>query len=193
MGTEDNGWTQLLAALHSAGKDVDLDLSASTRSSNGHFQTGIGLVYPLSVDGMHNIVSIVLPNTTVTTIPSRAFNSLTNLTSIIIPDSISLIGGRAFSGCTGLTSIVIPDMVTRIGNYAFLDCTSLTSVTFEAATLYTIEAFIFINTHAALRIFVPVDSAEAYRAVASLNEWRNRIHRVGCEEDNPATGVCSCQ
>ena len=40
------------------------------------------------------------------------------------------IGDSAFSGCTNLSSIVIPDTVTSIGTYSFFDCSSLTSIDF---------------------------------------------------------------
>ena len=38
---------------------------------------------------------------------------------------------RTYFACTSLTSITIPDSVTIIGDEAFSDCTSLTSITFH--------------------------------------------------------------
>ena len=61
-----------------------------------------------------------------TSIGSEAFfYNGSNLTSIVIPNSVTSIGGFAFKGCTSLTSIVIPNSVTSIGKYAFSDCDSL--------------------------------------------------------------------
>ena len=57
-----------------------------------------------------------------------AFFGRTDLTSIIIPDSVTSIGSNAFSGCTSLSSIAIPDSVTSIGSNAFANCTSLSSI-----------------------------------------------------------------
>jgi len=130
MGTADNGWTQLLAALNNSGILVALDLSGSTRSSNGWFSTGNAATRPPSIDGILWIASIVLPTATVTSIPDDAFYNCANLTSITIPDTVTSIGLRAFIFCTGLTSITIPNSVTSsIGDSTFHDCTSLTSVT----------------------------------------------------------------
>ena len=73
------------------------------------------------------LTSIVIPNS-ITSIGRSVFEACTSLTSIEIPNSVTSIGIDAFSGCTGLTSIVIPDSVTSIGGDAFEGCTSLTSI-----------------------------------------------------------------
>ena len=53
----------------------------------------------------------------------------TEITNLIIPNSVTSIGDYAFSGCAGLTSITIPNSVTSIGDYAFQYCSGLTSIT----------------------------------------------------------------
>ena len=65
------------------------------------------------------------------TIADFAFVFCEGLTSIIIPDSVTIIGTGAFDTCTGLTSVTIGNGVTRIGRYAFCDCTGLTSINFN--------------------------------------------------------------
>ena len=66
------------------------------------------------------------PNTKI--VGNRAFYGCIELTSIIIPDSVTSIGDYALFG-SRLTSITISDSVTSIGDYAFGDCTILTSIT----------------------------------------------------------------
>ena len=70
------------------------------------------------------VKDVVIPNG-VTTIPVYAF-SCSNITGIIIPDSVTSIGGYAFYGCSSLERIVISDSVTSIGERAFYGCSSLT-------------------------------------------------------------------
>ena len=70
----------------------------------------------------------------VTTLGAGAFAGCSNLASVTLPDSLTIINdgnydNGAFAFCSGLTSITIPNSVTSIGSYAFYSCTSLTSVT----------------------------------------------------------------
>ncbi len=61
-------------------------------------------------------------------IAKKAFNGCSNLTGIVIPDSVTKLSEDMFCGCTNLTSVVIPDSVTMIGYGAFRDCASLIGV-----------------------------------------------------------------
>ena len=54
-----------------------------------------------------------------TKIADFAFYGHCDLTSMVIPDSVSMIGGWAFAECESLKSVVIPDSVTWIGPCAF--------------------------------------------------------------------------
>lgn len=64
---------------------------------------------------------------TVTEIGEYAF-SLSPITSVTLPETISAIGEEAFSLCYYLTAIDFPELLTSIGDYAFC-ATSLRSVT----------------------------------------------------------------
>ena len=54
-----------------------------------------------------------------------------NLSSYNIHEDTKLIAGSVFYNCRNVTSIVIPDSVTSIGEYAFSRCDSLISITFK--------------------------------------------------------------
>ena len=82
------------------------------------------------IEGIDYSGSITIPSQityndvvyTVTKIGIGAFSCCFDLTSITIPNSVTIIDDFAFSGCDRLTSIVIPEGVTSIGDYAFSDC-----------------------------------------------------------------------
>lgn len=69
---------------------------------------------------------------TVTEIGFHAFSYCSELTSVVIPNTIKKIGEQAFAVCEGLTSITIPNSVITIDKEAFSCCFGLTSVTMPA-------------------------------------------------------------
>ncbi|MBE5744537.1 MAG: collagen-like protein [Clostridiales bacterium] len=99
-----------------------------------------GLLYAISADGTYAEVigyegtatKVIIADTygdlPVKNIYVDAFYNNDNITSVVIPDSVTSIGGYAFYSCNSLTAVVIPDSVTSIGEWAFSNCESLTDV-----------------------------------------------------------------
>ena len=50
------------------------------------------------------------------------------VTSVTIPDGVTIVPSSAFRGCSSLTSVTIPDSVTSIGSYAFRNCSKLQNI-----------------------------------------------------------------
>ena len=103
--------------------------SNSNITSFNEFQYFIGLTFigSFAFHNCYNLTSIIIPNS-VTSIGQDAFLNCSRLTSIIIPNSVNTIGGSAFSNCSGLTSIEIPSSVTNIGSAIFYYCTRLQQI-----------------------------------------------------------------
>lgn len=78
-----------------------------------------------------NIESIVLPNS-ITIINLEAFLGCESLTSINIPNNVTMINIAAFTMCTNLKSINLPDSLSTIGRNAFTGCYSLTDIVIPA-------------------------------------------------------------
>ena len=74
------------------------------------------------------ITSIVIPEG-MSVIGSGAFHACYYLSNVSIPDSIKRIEYAAFGQCKSLSSIIIPEGVTCIGSYVFSSCDSLSEIT----------------------------------------------------------------
>ena len=92
---------------------------------DGHPVTAIGAIFMNNKD----VTSVVIPNS-VTSIRMYAFRCCSNLTSVTLPSGLEEIDDETFRECTSLTSVVIPEGVKRIGWEAFSGCTELSSITF---------------------------------------------------------------
>jgi len=125
-------------------------------------------------------------------IPEMGFYSCLELTSLIMPDTIEIIGSDAFNhceslqyiklsknlekisdnlfaGCSILTNVVIPKTVTEIGAHAFKGCKSLIDFTIPNSVL-KIDKTAFEGC------------SEEVQAV--YNEWRkNEVMRNFCMKD----------
>jgi len=97
-------------------KYVKLDLSDSTS--------------PISYfSDCTNLIEIILSNND-DSIQGWSFKGCTNLKSVTIPNSVTVIyGSYTFAGCTSLTDINIPDSVTSIDHHTFSNCTGLKNLT----------------------------------------------------------------
>lgn len=74
------------------------------------------------------LTKIVIPDS-VTSIEKSAFGFCEGLTSVTIPESVFSVGKYAFNNCNNLTNVVISNGVTSIGDNAFQSCDNLTSIT----------------------------------------------------------------
>ena len=75
-----------------------------------------------------DLTSVIIPQT-ITSLPSSAFLNCSSLTTITMSSNVTTIGNNAFEGCKSLSSIVIPEGVTAISNKLFNGCEKLASVT----------------------------------------------------------------
>ena len=63
-------------------------------------------------------------------IADEAFAGYSNITKVVIPDSVTSIGSGAFRDCTSLKTVIIGENVNYIGAHAFTRC-PLSSITFK--------------------------------------------------------------
>jgi hypothetical protein len=96
---------------------------------NGHLEIPAGTrnILPNVLMNCENLTSVVIPKG-VTIVGTCSFLGCKNLRHVELPEGLRTIDVGAFMGCTSLESIVIPEGVQIIAHDAFQDCTGLTSI-----------------------------------------------------------------
>ncbi|MBQ0142713.1 MAG: leucine-rich repeat domain-containing protein [Prevotellaceae bacterium] len=92
------------------------------------------------------LVSIIIPNS-VTAIEDNAFRFCSNLESVELSTSLTSIGSWVFSGTSKLYNIVLPSSVNEIKNYAFYN-SGLRTIISEIYTPFSIDKSVFDDYNA---------------------------------------------
>ncbi len=106
------------------------------------------VVIPSEIDGVavafigtstfaeSDIESVIMPDS-VTVIGREAFKDCKKLHTVILSKGLETIGESAFMGCTALISIELPNSLKTIVNYAFYQCSSLKKIKIPKSVLST--------------------------------------------------------
>lgn len=153
--------------------------NASWRLEDGVLTiSGTGAMYDYHYDDVpwddhKDEVTKVVVEKGVTHIGEDAFESLHNLKSVSIANTVKSIGCYAFSDCTSLASIVLPNSVTSMDLCVFIHCASLKNVTLPSG-LSTLPRTTFVECPSLQEITIPASvtyiEQEAFRDCPALKK-----------------------
>ena len=152
-----------------------------TVENNGSFNTYSGNVtIPSSVTYNGKTYNV-------TGIGYQAFKNCTNLTSVTLPNTLTMMLNEAFYGCTKLTSITLPSSLTSIYNNVFVGCTGLTSIYVKRTTPVSASTNNFSSsTYSSATLYVPSGTLSAYQSTAP---WSSFTHIVESTYDFVYNGI----
>lgn len=160
-------------------------LSSSTCAvcGNGNANSYSGDVkVPSSVEYKGKMLDVVL-------VASSTFRNCTNLTSVILPNSIERIGTNVFEYSSNLKEVVIPSSVTEFGSSAFSYCSNLMSVKFNCR-IKKIDSFFFEDCYNLGNIIIPSTVEEVNsRAFAGCTSMTDFIVANGNKHLTTIDGV----
>ena len=123
-----NAWTDEFGVEYS--KDSEKLLKAPAEIKNYQIRNGTKIICDVAFPNVVDIDSdLVDTGHGVASVETEIWGS--ELSSIIIPNSIIAIGVDAFSECERITSLVIPNSVKSIGECAFSHCSRIKSIEFS--------------------------------------------------------------
>ena len=129
--------------------------------------------------GCTNITSVKIPNT-VTMIGDEAFYGCTGLTgTLTIPDSVISVGVNTFHGCNNLSTLIVGSGVEYFNSGSFLGCSNLTSITFKGTTppmnLVSGLAITSSTVRNLKSIYVQSTAVDAYKKEVRYSNWQSLI------------------
>ena len=104
-------------------------------------------------------------------------NEWTEITEIVIPDTVTNINSCQFAGFSKVTSVIIPNSVTTINGNAFGNCSSLITVKLLSTTPPSIQSNSFTGNVVEYR--VPASAVEAYKTATN---WSSNASKIVADE-----------
>jgi len=165
---------------------------------DGVVQPNVVSSYTFDTTGEHIVkYTLVDPSN----IPNSAFYGCTKLKDVYFPKSIVSIGKNGFRNCNIYSPVILPDTITTIGETAFASSTACTTIVFGKNITYisvnafqdnyelinftiltkippTIEYPLFVNNNYNLKIYVPAESVDAYKAATNWSLYANKIQAI---------------
>ena len=125
--TNSEGLTLRVYKLYSIGDDI---LCISSRNDPGEFT---------AIDLSGEIKDSTGTKYTLVEVAHHAFYDCKKLESVILPDSVTVIGEQAFGNCHSLRSIKIPYNIDKIQTMAFVNCLALPSIELSSGEHWVIS------------------------------------------------------
>lgn len=114
-------------------------------------------------------------------IESEGFSDCTNLSHIVLPENLEILGYYVFSGCSSLTEIILPQTLTSMGESIFGNCDKLKTITVLAPVPPVMEILwrVDASPNDFVGIFVPTESVDLYKNASGWSDYADKIFSIG--------------
>ena len=108
-------------------------------------------------------------------------NNCYSLIYICIPEGITTISDSGLYNDYALPKVIIPSTITSIGNNAFKNDFGLTEVVVKSIIPPSLGSTAFDSTPTDLKIYVPAESVEEYKAATNWSNYADKIFAIPTE------------
>ena len=116
--------------------------------------------------GCKNLKSIDLSNTNLKQLAPRIFQGCENMTSVVLPDDLTILPKYCFEQCSSLEKVILSKNLQSIWYYAFDSCKSLRDLTIPESVT-KIRGFAFYDT-----------GIEKLNYEGTVNDWKSKVQKT---------------
>lgn len=154
-----SGRTDIFSARVSSGMTIGGEEVWKDCTSMHHvILNGSGTVKAHSFQGCTNLSTVLFGSTQYTRLEGWVFSGCTSLSSVTIPDSVTLIGGYSFSNCTALEEVTFGSGLVTLNRNQFTNCSNLSKITCNATTAPTLQTQSLAGVATTGTLYVPTGS-----------------------------------
>ena len=176
-----SGWAGGIGgtAYDASGKPIPIyeyTVSGDTATITKYNGVGTSVVIPKTIDGY-----------TIVAIGGNAFSHNQQLTSVTIPDTVTVLKEFAFSGCPVLETVDLPDSVTELDYHAFSECKSLSWIRLPK-NIERLGGAVFTGCDSLKSIYIPksLKTADTYSRFYCGPFYDSGLEKVTFEEGTTA-------
>ena len=143
--------------------------AVATVMNNGSFNTYSGdVVIPKSIYYNSKTIPVI-------SIGAQAFKDCTNLSSVSIPEGVTMLAYQSFAGCLGLNNITLPSTLSSIYDNAFTGTYPSEVICMMANPNSCNENVFEEDVYANAYLYVPYGSSSIYRNTSPWNKFAHII------------------
>ena len=125
--------------------------------------------------GCYNLGFIAFPNG-ISSLPAYCISNARRISSVFIPDTVTMISNNIFSGCYNLYTVDVPSSVNTIFDSAFYNCFGMVAYHFRRTKPPTLNnTNVFNNIPADCIIYVPRGSLNAYKTATNWSTYASHM------------------
>lgn len=149
--------------------EIPEEIEGKTVTVIGEYAFGDDVQGGLATKTAAAIESVLLPET-IEVIGKGAFKNCTHLKSVKLSENLKVISNFAFAGCSGMKELIVPKDVEMIGDGAFAECAALQNLKLDSDKNYVMKDGALFTKDMKTLVAYPGQGVKSYKVPDGVEE-----------------------